>query len=86
MSDSRRQPAPSWSAWTRGRVLVWRPDTHHLVPGQPVALLLDAGLGAFAADGQSLHHQAVLHSQAQLPGRLLRVHPKHTAQVPGGGG
>lgn len=56
--------------------------TYHLIAGQPVSFLLDAGLGAFAADGQRLHHQAVLHGQAQLPGRLLRVHAEHSAQVP----
>lgn len=57
-------------------------STYHLIAGQPVAFLFDAGLGAFAADGQRLHDQAVLHGQAQLPGRLLRVHAKHPAQVP----
>ena len=56
--------------------------TYHLIPGQPVSFLLNAGLGALAADRQGLHHQAVLYSQAQLPGRLLRVHPKHATQVP----
>lgn len=56
--------------------------TYHLVAGQPVPLLLDAGLGALAADGQRLHHEAVLDGQAQLPGRLLRVHAEHPAQVP----
>lgn len=56
--------------------------TYHLVAGQPVSLLLDAGLGAFAADSEGLHHQAVLHRQAQLPGGLLGVHAEHTTQVP----
>lgn len=57
-------------------------STYHLIAGQPVSFLLDAGLGAFAADGQRLHDQAVLHGQAQLPGRLLRVQAEHAAQVP----
>lgn len=56
--------------------------TYHLIAGQPVSFLLDAGLGALAADGQRLHHEAVLDGQAQLPGRLLGVHAKHPAQVP----
>lgn len=56
--------------------------TYHLISGQPVSFLLDACLGAFAANSQGLHHQPVLHSQAQLSGRLFGVHAKHTAQVP----
>jgi len=56
--------------------------TYHLLPGQPVSLLLDAGLGALAANGQRLHHEAVLHGQVQLPGGLLGVHAEHAAQVP----
>lgn len=55
---------------------------HHLVSRQPVALLLDAGLGALAANSEGLNDQTVLHSQTQLSCSLLRVHAKHTAQVP----
>lgn len=57
-------------------------QTYHLVPRQPVSLLLDAGLGALAANSQGLHNEAVLHGQTQLSGSLLWVHAKHTAQVP----
>lgn len=56
---------------------------YHLISRQPIALLLDAGLGAFAAHGQGLHYQPVLHRQAQLSSRLFGVHPEHTAQIPG---
>lgn len=63
-------------------VLLHNYQAHHLIPGQPVSLLLDASFWALAANSQGLHHQAVLHGQAQLSGGLLRVHAKHTAQVP----
>lgn len=49
--------------------------TYHLISREPVPLLLDAGFGALAAHSQGLHHQSILHSQAQLPGCLFRVHP-----------
>lgn len=73
--------AAEW-AQTAPRSAETASGTYHLVAGQPVALLLDAGLGALAADRQRLHDEAVLDGEAQLPRRLLRVHAKHAAQVP----
>lgn len=55
---------------------------YHFISREPVSLLLHACLWAFAAHCEGLHHESILHSQHQLPGSLLGMHPIHPAKVP----